>query len=161
MPAFTLLGGHFGALKEIIKTMPPKATIHTVIKQLSTQFPSGMFYVNMWPFFGTWLIVTTPSGAAQCQALNLRKPGILTAPLEVVAGGPTLVAMHGDTWKWWRSLLNPGFNPTYMLGLAPLVAEEVAVFCKLLRQRARQGKVFQLEEMTLRLTVDTIAAVAL
>ncbi len=161
MPEFRLLAGHFGALKEVMTSLPGNATIHTVMKQLSSQFPSGMFYINMWPFNGTWLIVTTPSGASQCQALNFRKPGILSQPLEVVSGGPSLISMNGETWKRWRSLINPGFNPNYMEGLVPLIAAEVAVFCDLLRKQARQGKVFQLEEMALRLTVDTIGTVAL
>lgn len=161
MPAFTLLAGHFGTLKETIKNLPSNTTMHTVVKQLSKQFPSGMFYINMWPFSGTWLVVTTPSGASQCQSLNFSKPSILTQPLEVIAGGPSLITMHGDTWKRWRSLFNPGFNPNHMIGLAPMIADEVTVFCALLRERAKVGKVFQLEEMTIRLTVDTIAAIAL
>ena len=161
MPAFRLLAGHFGALREAMTSLPANATIHTVLTQLSTRFPSGMFYINMWPFHGTWLIVTTPSGASQCQALNFRKPEIVSRPLEVVAGGPNLSSMNGETWKRWRSLINPGFNPNYMVGLVPLIADEVAVFCDLLRKRARQGKVFQLEDMALRLTMDTIGTVAL
>lgn len=161
MPKFTLLAGHFGALKETMKDLPPNTTMHTVIKEMAKQFPSGMFYINLWPFFGTWLVISTPSGASQSQAANFNKPDIATGPLEVVTGGPSLTSMHGDTWKKWRSLINPGFSPSYMLGLAPMIAEEVAVFCDLLRKRAEQGTVIQLEEMTLRLTMDTIGTVAL
>ncbi|KAL2132796.1 hypothetical protein VTI74DRAFT_3365 [Chaetomium olivicolor] len=139
MPAFHLVAGHFPALKATIQNLPRNTTLHTVMKELSKKFPSGMFYINMWPFSGTWLVVTTPSGAAQCH----------------------LITMRGEGWKRWRSLFNPGFNPSYMINLAPMIADEVAVFCNLLRKRAKEGKVFQLEEMTLRLTVDTIGAVAL
>ncbi|KAK4646090.1 hypothetical protein QC761_207260 [Podospora bellae-mahoneyi] len=163
MPEFKLTSGHFLALKETVKTLPKNATLHTVMMQLSKKFPSGMFYINMWPFSGTWLVVTTPSGASQCQTLNLIKPLILTKPLETIGGGPSLITMNGETHKKWRSLFNPGFSPSYLVGLAPMIAEEVAVFCRLLREQAgnKNAEVLKLEDLTLRLTVDTIGAVAL
>jgi cytochrome P450 len=161
MPSFSLLTGHFGALKQTIDGMPSNATLHSIMLKLSQRFRSGMFYINMWPFSGTWLVVATPSGAAQIQGLNLSKPNILRRPLETITGGPSLMSMHGETWKRWRALFNPGFNPNYLIGLAPLIADEVAVFCEQLRQKARTGAVFQLEPLTLRLTVDTICSVTL
>nr|AAC49203.1 putative p450 monooxygenase [Aspergillus nidulans] len=161
MPSFSLLTGHFGALKQTIDGMPPNATLHSIMLKLSQKFRSGMFYINMWPFSGTWLVVATPSGAAQIQSLNLSKPNILRRPLETITGGPSLMSMHGETWKRWRALFNPGFNPNYLIGLAPLIADEVVVFCEQLRQKARTGTVFQLEPLTLRLTVDTICSVTL
>lgn len=163
MPEFNLTSGHFLALKETVKTLPKNATLHTVMMQLSKKFPSGMFYINMWPFSGTWLVVTTPLGASQCQTLNLIKPSILTKPLETIGGGPSLITMNGETHKKWRSLFNPGFSPSYLVGLAPMIADEVAVFCRLLREQAgnKNAEVLKLEDLTLRLTVDTIGAVAL
>jgi sterigmatocystin biosynthesis cytochrome P450 monooxygenase len=71
------------------------------------------------------------------------------------------MTMHGGTWKKWRGLLSPGFAGSYMTGLAPALVEEVAVFCKLLRDRAVKGNVFQLEEHTLRLTFDIIGRLTL
>ncbi|KAL2819651.1 cytochrome P450 [Aspergillus cavernicola] len=161
MPEFKPLAGHFAALKQTIQGMPPNATLHSIMLKLSKQFPSGMFYINMWPFSGTWLIVATPSAASQIQSLNLMKPDILRRPLETITGGPSLISMHGDMWKRWRALFNPGFNPAYLIGLAPHIADEVQVFCEQLRSRARDGGVFQLEPLTLKLTVDTICSVAL
>lgn len=61
----------------------------------------------------------------------------------------------------WRALFNPGFAPSYITGLAPAIADEVAVFCQLLRNAAMQGDMFQLEEYTLRLTFDVISQVTL
>lgn len=69
--------------------------------------------------------------------------------------------MHGETWKRWRALFSPGFNPAYLIGLAPHIADEVAVFCEQLRKKAREGEMFLLEPLTLRLTVDTICSVTL
>ncbi|KAL2850257.1 cytochrome P450 [Aspergillus pseudoustus] len=164
MPPFSLLTGHFPALKAIISAMPRNATIHSMLLALSRQFPSGLFYINMWPFQGTWLIVANPSAASQIQALNLPKPDIVQKPLETITGGPSLNSMNGEVWKRWRALFNPGFNPTYIIGLAPGVVDEVEVFCAKLRERAgegRGGEIFQLEELTMKYTVDTICKVAL
>ncbi|KAK9426795.1 putative Cytochrome P450 [Seiridium unicorne] len=161
MPEFSLRTGHFLAVRETIQNLPSNVMLHQVMWQLSKRFPSGMFYINMWPFSGTWLVVTTPSGAAQIQAANLAKPPVLSGPLVKLNGGPSLLTMHGDIWKRWRTLFNPGFSPAYIMGLAPAVTQEVAVFCDLLRQRVREGRVFQLEDMTLKLTVDTIGAATL
>ncbi|KAE8422580.1 cytochrome P450 [Aspergillus pseudocaelatus] len=161
MPEFKLLAGHFGTLKRTIQGMPSDATLHTIMLKISQQFPSGIFYINMWPFSGTWMIVSTPSAASQIQKLNLTKPAILRRPLETVTGGPSMMSMHGETWKKWRGLFNPGFNPAYIIGLAPNIADEVATFCAQLRKKAQQAEVFPLESLTTRLTVDSICSVVL
>lgn len=48
-----------------------------------------------------------------------------------------------------------------MIRLTGAIADEVEVFCTLLRERVKKSEVFQLEEMTLRLTMDTIGSVVL
>ena len=161
MPEFKLAAGHFLALKETLMHLPTNTTLHTVMLQLSKKFPSGIFYVNLWPYSGTLMVVSTPSAAAQVQGFELEKPSMLCEPLETLTGGPSLLTMQGATWKKWRSLFNPGFSAGYMMGLAPAIADEVAVFCALLRERARQGEVFQLEDLTLKLTIDVIGSVTL
>lgn len=161
MPEFKLLAGHFGTLKKTIQGMPSDATLHSIMQKISKQFQSGIFYINMWPFSGTWMIVSTPSAATQIQKLNLTKPAILRQPLETVTGGPSMMTMHGETWKKWRALFNPGFNPAYIIGLAPNISDEVAIFCAQLRKIAQQGEVFPLESLTTRLTVDSICSVVL
>ncbi len=64
-------------------------------------------------------------------------------------------------WKKWRSLFNPGFSAKHMLELVPLMVKEIDVFRQILQERARASEVFQLEEMTLRLTLDVIGAVSM
>lgn len=161
MPEFKLLAGHFLALKGILMHLPTNTTMHTTMHHLSKRFPSGIFYINLWPFSGNLLVITTPSGAAQVQALELEKPSILCEPLNTLTGGPSLITMQGPTWKKWRTLFNPGFSAGYMMGLAPLIADEVSIFCDLLRERVRRGEMFQLEDLTLKLTIDVIGSVTL
>ncbi|KAI0201397.1 cytochrome P450 [Astrocystis sublimbata] len=161
MPNFHPVFGHFIALKESIQTLPRDAVMHVVLHQLSKQFPSGVFYLNLWPFNKMMLVVANPTVAAQVEAAFLDKPTEICATLEIINGGPSLMTMHGNTWKQWRGLFNPGFAAGYMTQLSPAIAGEVAVFCTLLQDLARKGEMFQLEEYTLRLTFDVIARVTL
>lgn len=106
------------------------------------------------------MTIANPFVASQTEAL-LEKPTAICKTLEVINGGPSLMTMHGSTWKKWRGNFSIGFAPGYMTGLAPAIAEEIGVFCGLLQEKAKEEKMFQLEEFTLRLTFDVIARVTL
>jgi sterigmatocystin biosynthesis cytochrome P450 monooxygenase len=164
MPKFHLLAGHFLTLKDAIEALPPNVVMHHAFWRMSKQFPDGIFYVNLWPFARTILVVTTPTGATQAQELQLPLPPDIVKPMEVITGGPSLLTMPvGPEWKRWRKAFSPGFSEGYMIGLAPAIAQEVAVFRKLLLEKctSSESDVFQLEEMTLKLTFDVIASVTL
>lgn len=161
MPDYHPIFGHFIALKECIQALPRNTTMHVVVSQMAKQFPKGIFYLNLWPFNDTLMVVANPFAASQVEAAFLDKPDAMCATLEVINGGPSLMTMHGSTWKKWRGLFNPGFAAGYMIGLAPAIADEASVFCKLLQDQAKKGEVFQLEEYTLRLTFDVISRVTL
>ncbi|KAF2877733.1 cytochrome P450 [Massariosphaeria phaeospora] len=159
MPKHHPVFGHFIALKQTIQALPRNTVMHVVVRRLAESFPGGVFYLNLWPFNDPILVVANPHVASQVEATFLNKPANICATLEVINGGPSLITMHGSTWKTWRALFNPGFAAGYMTGLAPAIADEVAVFCKLLQDRANEDVVFPLEEHTLRLTFDVIARV--
>lgn len=106
------------------------------------------------------MIVANPFAASQVEAVR-EKPAAVCETLEVINGGPSLMTMHGAMWKKWRDMFALGFAPGYMTGLAPSIAEEVAVFCRLLQGKAETGEMFCLEEFTLRLTFDVIARATL
>jgi cytochrome P450 len=107
------------------------------------------------------VIVVNPYIASQVEAAFLDKPANICVTTEVINDRPSLLMMHGSTWKKWRALFNPGIAAGYISGLSPSIAEEVAVFCKLLQDRARNEEVFALEGHTLRLTFDVTARVTL
>ncbi|KAI1175949.1 cytochrome P450 [Nemania sp. FL0916] len=161
MPEYHPVAGHLIALRECSQAMPRDTTIHVVIQHMVKQFPKGIFYLNLWPFNKTMIVVANPFAAAQVEAAFLDKPSEMCDTLEIINGGPSLMTMHASTWKQWRGLFNPGFAAGHILGLGPAFAEEVAVFCGLLQDFARKGNMFQLEEFTLRLTFDIIARVTL
>lgn len=161
MPTYHAVFGHFIVLKEYIQALPRNSTMHVVVQCMARKFPGGVFYLNLWPFNSTIMVVADPFVASQVEAAFLDKPAGQCSTLEVINGGPSLMTMHGATWKKWRGLFNQGFAAGYIIGLAPAMAEEVAVFCALLGERAKQDQVFQLEEYTLRLTFDIIGRATL
>ncbi|KAK7926459.1 AflN/verA/monooxygenase [Apiospora marii] len=143
--------------------LPRDITTHVMVRKMAKSLPDsgGNFYLNLWPFSKTLLVIANPVTAAQVEAASLDKPAFMCDTMEVINGGPSLMTMHGDTWKKWRALFNPGFAPAYMTGLAPSILDEVAVLCRLLRERATKGggEVFQLEEYTLKFTFDVISRI--
>jgi len=161
MPEFSLLGGHFLALGKVLRQLPRDCTVHTAFLQFAKKFPNGLFYIDVWPYSKPLLIVTTPSGAQQLQASGLPKPDGIRSVLDDLLGGENLLTVEGEKWKRWRTMFNPGFGAGYMLGLVPVILEEVCVFRDLLEKRAREGKMFQVEELTLRMTLDIIGAVSM
>ncbi|KAI0014744.1 cytochrome P450 [Xylariomycetidae sp. FL0641] len=161
MPTFHPVLGHLIALKESISALPRNITMHVVVRRMASQFPNGVFYLNLWPFSDTIMVVGDPYVASQVEAASLDKPRWMCSTLEVINGGQSIQSMHGPTWKKWRGLFNSGFAGGYIIGLAPAIADEVAVFCELLKGLAERGDLFQLEEYTLRLTFDVIARVTL
>jgi cytochrome P450 len=161
MPKHHPLFGHFIVLKESIQSLPRNTVMHVVVRRIAESFPGGVFYLNLWPFNAPIMVIANPYVASQVEAAFLDKPANICATIEVITGGPSLLTMHGSTWKKWRALFSPGFAAGYITGLSPAIAEEVTVFCKLLQDRAKKGEVFALEEHTLRLTFDIIARVTL
>ncbi|PQE17232.1 afln vera monooxygenase protein [Rutstroemia sp. NJR-2017a BVV2] len=159
MPEFHPVFGHFIALRECMKVLPRNVTMHVMVRQIAKRFPNGIFYLNLWPFNKTLMIVANPVAAAQVETAFLDKPSAMTDTMEIINGGPSLMTMHGDVWKKWRGLFNPGFASGYMTGLAPAIADEVAVLCHMLHEQAKKDEIFQLEEYTLRLTFDVISRV--
>jgi cytochrome P450 len=164
MPDVKLLTGHLLTIKTISESFPSNTVMHNVFWEISKQFPHGFFYIDLWPFARTTLVITTPSGAAQVEAFDLAVPDSIVHPIETITGGPSLLTMRiGPQWKRQRRALSSGFSASSMMALAPAVAEEVAAFRLLLLDRCSAGTsdVFQLEELTLRLTFDVIGVVTL
>ncbi|KAI1418491.1 cytochrome P450 [Hypoxylon sp. FL1857] len=161
MPTYHAIFGHFPAMKQYRQILPRNTTVHVVISQLAKQFQNGIFYLNLWPFSRTIVVVTNPFLASQVEAAFLDKPVSTCTIMDTINGGPSLMSMRGNKWKKWRGIFNPGFAAGYIIGLAPAIADEVVVFCKLLQDLSRKGEMFELEEYTLRLTFDVITRVTL
>ena len=164
MPEFRFVTGHLLALKRHSEALPSDTVMHNVFWDISKSVEGGIFYVDLWPFSRTMLVITTPEGAAQVEGFDLNVGSDIAGPLEIITGGPSLISMSiGPDWKKWRKAFNPGFSASYMAGLAPAIADEVAVFRQILLDRCSEemSDVFQLEELTLKMTFDVIGSVIL
>lgn len=151
MPDVHPVFGHLLVLKKASASLPSNTIMHNVMWKIARQsFPEGIYYLYLWPFSRTLLVVADAYAASQVETMGLGKGDNLVKPIEVITGGPGLLTMEGDEWKRWRRLFSTGFSAGYLVGLAPVIADEVAVFRDLLLQKCRQSsngcsKVFQLE----------------
>ena len=164
MPEFGFVMGHLLALKRHSEAMPSDTVMHNVFWDIAKGVDGGVFYVDLWPFSRPMLVITTPEAAAQAEGFNMNVGSNIAGPLDIITGGPSLISMSiGPEWRKWRKAFNPGFSASYMAGLAPAIADEVAVFRQILLGRCSKemSDVFQLEELTLKMTFDVIGSVIL
>lgn len=122
------------------------------------------FAIDTWPVPGSkkMLVITDPTLAAQVtQTSSLAKTLALQKYLSHLIGGHSLITLEGAKWKAARQLYNPGFALSHLLTLVDGMVDDVLVFCDLLSNHAREGKLFSLEEAATRLTFDVIGRVTL
>lgn len=167
MPDFHSIFGHLLVLKKASESLPPDTIMHNVVWRIARQnFPGGIYYLHLWPFSRSLLIVADAHVASQVENLGLSKGDSIVDPIETITGGPSLLTMEGAEWKRWRHLFSKGFSAGYLIGLAPVIADEVAVFRDILIKKCQEApdgrsEVFQMEEMTVRMTFDVIGRAVL
>lgn len=165
MPDWHPIFGHLLFLKMVAATLPQNTVMRNVMWRIAReQFPGGLFYLHLWPFSGTILVVCNAHAASQVEHLDLGKPKSVVGPIDTISGGPSLLTQEGAEWKRWRRLFSTGFSPGHPLKLAPGIAEEIAVFRDLLVGKCQDtglSEMFQMEEMTVRMTFDVIARVVM
>ena len=160
----SFLWGHLVQAYSIKDHLPNDAHIINTLSEISEQFPQSdsIYYMDLWPLGPPLMVLSSPSTAAQAvQQYSLRKPPSLARIFYPITGGQDLIFMNGEQWKKSRSVFNPGFNPRYLVSQVPAIVEEVVTFKAILRNAAQQGVVFQLDPVTLNLTLDVIARITL
>ncbi|KAF2445317.1 cytochrome P450 monooxygenase [Karstenula rhodostoma CBS 690.94] len=161
MPKHSTLTGHLLLLKKLMDRLPFDCTINTPLTEVSQQFPTGMGYFDLWPFTKPLLFVNNTFAVLQWQQALFDKPDEIKVAFHNLTGGLNLFTMPQKIWKPWRAVFNPAFSGAQMLDLVPTIVTEVQIFRDILQNRAGGDEVFQLEDLTLRLTVDVIAAAAI
>ncbi len=164
MPPHHPLFGHLLLAKDLLSRLPHDAHpsyLPWLIRRAAPDI-GPVFYLDMWPVTIPLLAVTSPSVASQfTQEFSLPKSPVLTKWIRPLADNRDLVSMEGNLWKQWRSVYNPGFSASHLMHLIPQIVAEVENFCDNLRDRAKVGIVFQLEEATVNLTMDVIGRVVM
>ena len=162
MPKFNWITGHMLATKAFIKNLPPDAITNYIMTTMAFSLKKNAFYLDFWPLSAPILVVTSPLLASQLtQEFNPPKPNNIEAAFVYLCGGPNLFTMQDVPWKIWRSIFSPGFSSANMLEQTAKIVEQCHIFCSKIRQCAREGEMFYLEEYTLRLTLDVIGIVSM
>jgi cytochrome P450 len=118
--------------------------------------------MDFWPFDGQYLMITDPDVANQITVgSSLPKSPLVVDYLEKLLGHQNMVGLDGAGWKALRMMFNPGFASGHLMTLVPYIVDATVVFGDVLRGKARSGALFEMEEMTARLTVDVIGKVTL
>ena len=162
MPEFNWITGHMLAIKAFIENLPPDAITNYIMTTMAFSFKKNAFYLDFWPLSAPILVVTSPLLASQLtQEFNPPKPNNIEAAFAYLCGGPNIFTMPDVSWKRWRSIFSPGFSSVNMLEQTAKIVEQCHIFCSKIRQCAREGEMFYLEEYTLRLTLDVIGIVSM
>ncbi|KAI0479830.1 cytochrome protein [Xylaria cf. heliscus] len=167
MPPWNPLLGHLLALVPILKTLPedrqqPDA-FEALCKVHERNDGDSVIYLDMWPFSDPLMIICSPTLAAQAcsQEHDLCKPPMLHSFFNPLAGGENLFTMNGPEWKRSRALFNPGFSGNYILQQTSHIVDEAEIYVQILREHARKGDMFSLDDVTCWYLMDVIGSVTL
>lgn len=154
--------GHLLILQKYLDGIPPDAAVAFAMRDLCWEFAdTELFLIDFWPMYPPLYTLFGPEAINQvCNKYNMPKPLVSATSMRPVAGGPDIVSMNGDEWKYWRSLFNPGFSTGAVLNHVPHIIDSVLVFREKLIQKIGKG-MFPLDELTTKLTQEVILKVTL
>ena len=164
MPPHHPIFGHLLLAKDLLSINPSDAHPTYLPWMIRKKYPEvgPDFYVDMWPVATPLLVASSPSAANQfTQETSLPKAEVVTKWIRPLADNQDLVSLEGHPWKKWRHVYNPGFGAGHLITLVPHIVKEVVTFRDILREKARTGAVFPIEEITVNLTMDVIGKVVL
>lgn len=164
MPPHHPLFGHLPLIASIVRSLPKRAAQGYFGDQIRLRYPhlDEAIYLDLWPFAPRILLVISPHLMHQySQDRYLPKHPTVPEFLTQIVGKHNLVSMEGPMWKQWRVNFNPGFSANQVMNLIPGIVDEVVVFRDLLRVQASKNEIFQLEELSLKLSFDIIGRVVM
>lgn len=158
--------GHLAALLPLMKTLPEDRHQQDLLEKLCQSHEGdgdSVTYVDTWPFSEPLMVVCSPVLAAQAcgPEYDLIKPPLLHDFFNQLAGGTNMFTMNGDEWRCSRALFNSGFSATYILQQTSHIVNEAEIYVNILRQHARKGDMFSLDDITCWYLMDVIGAVSL
>ena len=145
----------------MIDRLPPKCHYQNAFGDIARDhfFKEGVFYLDLWPVSGLFLVVVSPNVANQIHGnpnISMERPGLLPRFFKPICGGPNLFDLSEKKWKLWRRIFSKGFSAEHTLSLVPGMVDETVVYCETLRTLASKGHMFHLDLTTLRFTIDVI-----
>jgi len=155
--------GHLLVARECSENLPPDIHPHVYANYLRRKYNLGkFFYLDFWPFGEQFLFIADPEVANQITVSStLRKSPLETDYMNRLLGMSNMVGLEGAAWKVMRAMFNPGFASGHLMTLLPYIIDATVVFGEALREKARSGELFEMEELATRLTVDVVGKVTL
>jgi cytochrome P450 len=162
-PPWHPLLGHLLIGAECAAYFPPDVHPHSYPNYIRRKYKLGkFFYIDFWPFGGQFLMIADPDIANQFTVgTSLPKSPLAASYLRRLVGQHNMLVLEGAEWKMQRAMYSPGFQSSHLMTLVPYVLDSTVLFADLLKEKAKTGKVFELEEAAMRLTVDIIGKVTL
>lgn len=154
--------GHLLVLQKYVDRLPSDAHVLLAVHELAKDYAdTEIFLMDVWPVFPAVYMIYDPDTSVHVSTkYNLPKVHNFHKFMLPITGGPSLLSMNDAEWKKWRSIFNPGFSFGNMADQVPAVVDSVQVFCEILRDKVGTG-IFQLDELTTRLTMEVILRVTL
>ncbi|OTB09268.1 hypothetical protein M426DRAFT_316556 [Hypoxylon sp. CI-4A] len=154
--------GHLTVLQKYVNGIPPDAAVAFAMRKLCQEYAdTEVFLMDFWPVYPPLFVLFGPEAISQvCNKYNLRKTDVAFRFMKPISGGPNLVSMNGEEWKYWRSLFNHGFSTGAMLNNVPHIVDSILVFREKLIEKVGNG-MFSLDEFTTRATMEIILKVTL
>ncbi|KAF9873422.1 hypothetical protein CkaCkLH20_09235 [Colletotrichum karsti] len=160
-PGHSFLWGHLKLLGEVAATMPPNCHPQYYFTTLSQKYNlPGAWYLDLWPLADPQLVVTDPDAAMQLLTVNpTLKHETVGKYLGPVLGRENIVSVNGEAWKEAHRMLGSGFSPSYVKPMLGMFSEHVLVFHERLRELAKEGEAFSLENETAKAVFDVIGTI--
>ena len=164
LPGWSPFWGNLKVLGEVVATLPQDVHGHVLPDVMRKKFPDlpPVFGMDLWPASEAMVVCTSPEACFQfTQERSAPKHPTLGKHLRPLMGPNNLITVEGQEWKFWRGIFNPGFSLGHLTTLVPGIVLDTLTFCNVLVQHAIVGSLFQMEEATMRLTVDINGRVVL
>jgi cytochrome P450 len=163
MPYGKLLG-HIPIMAKAVGLFPKDVHVQQVCHYISKKYDMGpVWYLDLWPAGPRFCFISDPVIASQyvTTGQSLHKYKGVKDYLDVFLGSNNIVVAEGEHWKSLRSIFNPGFNAAHIMTLVPYMVESTEIYINILLEKARTNELFELEEVSTRLTIDIIGKVVL
>lgn len=163
-PPHHAIWGHFLIMRDIAGGLPHDATPQLFAHLMRQKYNLGdFFYLDLWPLAPPQLVVVEPEIASQVtQKMNLPKEGeVMRKWTGHILGKKSMVTANGHDWLVARKSFTPGFQPRKVLQHVPAIVDDAVDFSSILKDKARTGEVFGMEDLCARMIFNISARVIL
>ncbi|KAK6227443.1 cytochrome P450 [Colletotrichum tabaci] len=161
-PKHSWIWGHTTIWEELAATLPPFTHPQHVYTLMARKYDlPGVFYVDMWPFVESQVVITDPDAARLVLATTPYYPKHPTIErfLRPFTGPGSIAASNGDRWRYNHRMVGSGFSPSHVKPMAGMIAEQVLVFHDRLRRLAAAAEPFSMEEESAKTVFDVIGKI--